>query len=110
MMGKGPCLLGASFITGRLVCKWHPSSHTRSPSLYLGISLCLTHACCALIISSWAHCLAFLNCSSLIATCGIGVGLSVQSAQGLNLYRTKKGDSPVVSLGQLLCANSASGR
>src|SRR6266702_4414180 len=90
--------------------RWHPSSHTRSPSLYLGISLCLTHDCCALIISSWVHCLACLNLSILSATCGIGIGLSVQSAWGLNPYRTKKGDSPVVSLGQLLCANSASGR
>src|SRR6266702_2755051 len=85
-------------------------NHMRSPSLYLGVSLCLTHDFCALIISSWAHCLAFLNWSSRSATCGIGDGLSVQSACGLNPYRMKKGDSPVVSFGQLLCANSANGR
>src|SRR6266702_3625560 len=82
----------------------------RSPSWYLGVSLCFTHDCCALIISSWALCLAILNWSSLNATCGIGDGLSIQSARGLNPYRTKKGDSPVVSFGQLLCANSARGR
>src|SRR6266702_1366795 len=81
-----------------------------SPLWYLGISLCLTHDCCALTISSWAHCLALLNWSNLSATCGIGDGLSIQSAQGLKPYSTKKGDSPVVSFGQLLCANSASGR
>src|SRR6266702_1816953 len=109
-MEKGPCHLGASFITGWFVHKWCPSSHMRSPSLYLGVSLCLTHDFCALIINSWAHCLAILNCSSLRATCGIGDGLSIQSARGLNPYSTKKGDSPMVSLGQLLCANSASGR
>src|SRR6266702_409214 len=110
MMGKGPCLLGASLAVGWLVWRWRPSSHTRSPSSYLGVSLCLTHDCCALIISSWACCLAILNWSSLNTTCGIGDGLSVQSACGLNPYSTKKGDSPVVSFGQLLCANSARGR
>src|SRR6266702_5099010 len=110
MMGKGPCHLGASFIAGWLVHRWHPSSHTRSPSLYLGVSLCLTHDCCALTISSWARCRACLNCSSLNATCGIGDGLSIQSACGLKPYNVKKGDSPVVSFGQLLCANSVSGR
>src|SRR6266702_3577041 len=82
----------------------------RSPFWCLGVSLCLTHDCCALVISSWARCLAILNWSSLSATCGIGDGLSVQSVHGLNLYSTKKGDSPVVSFGQLLCANSARGR
>src|SRR6266702_3921215 len=87
-----------------------PSSHTRSPSWYLGVSLCLTHDCCTLIISSWACCLAILNWSSLSATCGIGDGLSVQSVCGLNPYSTKKGDSPIVSFGQLLCANSARGK
>src|SRR6266702_6144737 len=79
----------------------------RSPSWYLGVSLCLTHDFCALIINSWAHCLALLNWSSRSATCGTGDGLSVQSARGLNPYKTKKGDSPVVSFSQLLCANSA---
>src|SRR6266702_5568674 len=110
MMGKGPCHLGASFITGWLVHRWRPSSHTRSPSLYLGVSLCLTHDFWALIISSWARCLALLNCSNRMATWGMGDGLSIQSVRGLNPYSTKKGDSLVVSFGQLLCANSASGR
>src|SRR6266702_439406 len=110
MMGNGPCHLGASFIAGWFIHKWHPSSHTRSPSQYLGVSLCLIHDCCALIISSWVCCLALLNWSSLSTTCGIGDGLSVQSARRLNPYSVKKGDSPVVSLGQLLCANSTRGR
>src|SRR6266704_2806928 len=110
MMEKGPCLLGASLAVGWFVQRWRPSSHTRSPSWYLGVSLCCTHDRCALIISSCAHCLALLNWSSLSATCGIGDGLSVQSARGLNPYSVKKGDSPVVSLGQLLCANSARGK
>src|SRR6266704_952752 len=110
MMVKGPCLLGASLAVGWLVRRCRPSSHTRSPSWYLGVSLCLTHDFCALIISSWARCLAILNWSSLSATWGIGDGLSVQSARGLNPYSTKKGDSPVVSFGQLLCANSARGK
>src|SRR6266702_964217 len=81
-----------------------------SPLWYLGISLCLTHDCCALTISSWAHCLALLNWSVHSATCGIGDSLSIQSACGLNLYSTKKGDSLVVSFGQMLCTNSARGR
>src|SRR6266581_6537367 len=110
MMGKGPCLLGASFITGWLVRKWRPSNHTKSFSLYLGVSQCLTHDCCALIISAWAFCRASLNCSTRSATCGIGDGLLIQSARGLNPYSTKKGDSPVVSFGQLLCVNSTRGR
>src|SRR6266571_1517586 len=76
----------------------------------MGVSLCLTHDCCALIISSWARCLALLNWSSLNTTCGIGDGLSVQSACGLNPYSMKKGDSPMVSFGQLLCANSVRGK
>src|SRR6266702_1108739 len=109
-IGKGPCRLGASLAVGWLVRRWRPSSHTRSPSWYLGVSLFLTHDFCALIISSWARCLALLNWSSRNATCGIVDGLSVQSARGLDPNRTKKGDSPVVSFGQLLCANSASGR
>src|SRR6266702_3057775 len=75
-----------------------------------GVSLCLTHDCCALTISSWACCLALLNWSTHNVTCGIGDGLSVQSAHGLNPYSTKKGDSPVVSFGQLLCTNSARGK
>src|SRR6266702_5014651 len=75
-----------------------------------GVSLCLTHDFCALTISSWACCLALLNWSSLSATCGMGDGLSVQSSCGLNPYSTTKGDSLVVSFGQLLCVNSASGR
>src|SRR6266702_3161610 len=110
MMGKGPCLLGASLAVAWFVWRWHPSSHMRSPSWYLGVSLCCTHDFCALIISSWARCLALLNLSNLSATCGISDGLSVQSARGLNPYNTKKGDSPVVSFGQLLCTNSARGR
>src|SRR6266702_2689600 len=109
-MGKGPCLLGASLAVGWLVRRWRPSSHTQSPSRYLGVSLCLTHDFCALTISSWARCLALLNWSSLSTTCGIGDGLSIQSAHGLNPYSTKKGDSPVVSFGQLLCANSVRGK
>src|SRR6266702_890461 len=67
-MGKGPCLLGASLAVGWLVRRWRPSSHTRSPSRYLGVSLCLTHDFCALIISSWARHLASLNWSNLSAT------------------------------------------
>src|SRR6266571_6666984 len=110
MMGKGLCLLGASFIVGWFVHRWRPSNHTKSFSLYLGVSWCLTHDCCALIISAWAFCLASLNCSTWSATCGIGDGLSVQSACGLNPYSMKKGDSPMVSFGQLLCANSVRGK
>src|SRR6266702_3358379 len=109
-ISKGPCRLGTSLAVGWFVHKWRPSSQTRSLSWYLGVSLCLTHDFCALIISSWAHRLASLNWSSLSATCGIGDGLSVQSARGLNLYSVKKGDSPMVSFGQLLCVNSARGR
>src|SRR6266702_570850 len=82
----------------------------RSPFWNWGVFLCLTHDCCALIISSWARCLAFLNWSSLSITCSIGDGLSVQSVCRLNPYSTKKGDSPVVSFSQLLCVNSARGR
>src|SRR6266702_789918 len=110
MMGKGPCLLGASLAVGWFVRRWRPSNHTRSPSSYLGVSLCLTHDCCTLIISSWVRCLAILNWSSLSATCGIGDGLSIQSACVLNPYNMKKGNCPVVLLGQLLCTNSARGR
>src|SRR6266702_2409933 len=83
-MGKGPCHLGTSFIASWFVHRWCPSSHMRSPSLYLGISLCLTHDFCALIISSWVCCLAILNCSSLRATCGMGDGLLLQSWTRLN--------------------------
>src|SRR6266571_8645861 len=110
MMGKGPCRLGASFIAGWFVHKWHPSNHTMSFSLYLGVSRCLTHDCCTLTISAWAFCLASLNCSTWSATCRIGDGLLIQSAHGLNPYSIKKGDSLVVSFGQLLCVNSARGR
>src|SRR6266702_2389431 len=105
MMGKGPCHLGASFIAGWFICRWHPSSHTRSFSLYLGVVWCLTHDCCTLIISAWAFCLASLNCSTQSVTCGMGDGLSIQSVRRLNPYNMKKGDSPVVSFGQLLCVN-----
>src|SRR6266571_8241491 len=110
MMGKGPCRLGASFIAGWFVRRWHPSNHTRSFSLYLGVSRCLTHDCCTLIISACAFHLASLNCSTLSATCAIGDGLLIQSARGLNPYSMKKGDSPVVSFGQLLCVNLARGK
>ena len=68
---------------GWLRWRFHPSNHTRSPSLYLGISLFLTHDCWAFIMSVCACSHASLNCSRRNVTCGNGDVVWCQSACGL---------------------------
>src|ERR1700677_35180 len=80
---KGPCLLGTSFVVGWLIRRFLPSSHMRSPSLYLGVSRCLTHDCCALIMNCHAWSRASLSWSRRNATCGNGDFPLVQSARRL---------------------------
>src|ERR1700687_1700064 len=109
-MGNGPCLLGASVIAGFSVLRLRPWSHTRSPSLYLGIVRCLIQRACALVMASWALFLAILRCSRRVEDCGRALTTSFQSARGWYPIRRRNGDSLVVSLLQLLWVNSAIGR
>src|SRR6202012_4038319 len=106
---KGPWRRAPSLGVGWAVRRFLPSNHTRSPSLYLGVSLCLTHDFWALIMRFWACARASLNCSIRNVTCGNGDVAFFQSARGLYPIRRKNGDFLVLSLGQLLCANCAIG-
>ena len=94
---NGPCPLGTSFVVGWLVHKWCLLSHTWSPTLYLSISLFLSHDFCAFMMSSSAHLCACLNWSRHNATCDIDEGWSVWSAHELYPIKWKKGDLYVVS-------------
>jgi hypothetical protein len=87
--------------------RFFPSSQTRSPSLYLGISRCLTHDCCALIMKPHAWSRASFSCLRHNVTLGIGDVAWIQSACGLKPISRKNGDFLVISDGQLLCANCA---
>src|SRR6202012_1001192 len=108
---NGPYLFGASLIDGRSIRKLRPSSHTRSPVLYLcSGSFPFVHFFCALIMSLCASSLAFFQSLSRRDTVGIEDVTSKISARGLYPIRTSNGDFPVVSFFQELCANSARGK